>query len=358
MPVHVIAEAGSNHNGDQALAFRLVDAASKAGADSVKFQLIYPEGLYVPTYVDGGEERDNPVFARRSSEVLADADWRAIAGYSRRSGIPFSASVFDRKGVDLLVGLDPPYLKVASTDLNNYPLLEIVAECGIPVVVSTGMSSLGEIEGAVDVFRKASALSRLSLLHCVSVYPCPLASTNLGMIRILREAFGVPVGFSDHTEGSLASCMAVALGATIVEKHFTLDKTMVGFDHLYAAEPLVLEEFVADVRAAEQATAFSFEKVSAAERETRVRAGRGLYAARDLPSGHVLGKDDILVVRPSAPLQPKDLGALIGVVLSEPVRANQAFQRRDVVVGAEDTTWKAADQYWRNEMGKKGITHR
>ena len=308
--VHVIAEAGTNHNGDVGMARQLVDGAVAAGADAVKFQAIFPAGLYLPEFFVDGEYEANEVFELRERWKLGADEFREIAAYCSEQGIAFSASIFDEEGLNLLDSLEVPYFKFASCDLNNTPFLRLAAERGRRMVVATGMSTLEEIDEAVRAIT-ATGNEDIVLLHCVSRYPCPLDSMNLGFLRELKSAFGLPVGLSDHTESSHAAAMAVALGATYVEKHFTHDRSAEGFDHAYAMEPEDLAGFVADVRAASAAIG-PRDKVGLEEAEVKERVRRGLYAARDLDPATKLGAGDILVVRPEGPLAPRDLDAITG----------------------------------------------
>ena len=309
--VHVIAEAGTNHNGYYGTAQRLVDEAAAAGADSVKFQLIYPEGLYLPHNIDKGMARPNPVFQKRQAMRLSDDEYRQLAAYCRNRNIMFGASVFDERGLALLDELGPGYIKIASCDLNNSRLLMAAAERGRQLVVSTGMASLQEIERAVSDLL-STGNTNVILMHCVSIYPCPTTHTNLHFVRVLKEAFGLPVGFSDHTERNVAAAGAVSLGATWIEKHLTLDRSSDGFDHAYAYEPSMFTEFVADLRAIVQACQEPRSKVRSEEAEVRRRARRGLYAARAIHAGATLNESDVLVVRPEGPLSPNALPLILG----------------------------------------------
>lgn len=325
--VHLIAEAGTNHNGDVRTALALVDAAAAAGAQSVKFQMIFPEGLYLPVERKDGRVVESAVFRRRAEMALSPDDFRRIAAYCRDHNIAFSASVFDQAGIDLLCELDAPYIKIASCDLNNSPLLRAAARTGRRLVISTGMSTLEEIEKAVgDV--EQTGHNDMVLMHCVSAYPCPTAQVNLGFIDTLADRFGYPAGFSDHTEQSLAAAIAVAKGATWIEKHLTLDRASPGFDHAYAMQPAMFIAYANDVRTAQSACRRRIEKVGPQEREVRVRARRGLYAARDLQPGEVLRECDVLIVRPQGPLGPNDLGR----ILNRPLR--QALAKYDALTEA------------------------
>ena len=323
--IHIIAEAGTNHGGNLETARKLVDAAVAAKADSVKFQIIYPEGLYLTKVWQDGALRDNPVVAARRAQMLRDEDYVLLAAHARDRGIPFSASVFDERGLNLLASLDPPFIKIASCDLNNHPLLARAAATGKRLVVSTGMSTLADVDASVEVLRREGARD-VVLLHCVSVYPCPTEAMNLGFIDTLRAAFGLPVGFSDHSESSVAAAIAVAKGATWIEKHFTLDRKAEGFDHAYAMEPAQLASYIADVRAAEAACARPASKLGDAERTVMQRARRGLYAARDLPVGAAITPEDVLVVRPEGPLAPPDLRHVVGCRLRRALRAHEPIE--------------------------------
>ena len=292
----------------------MIDVAVRSGADSVKFQMIFPEGLYLPRFYREGRYEDSEVFAQRMRTALSADDYRALAAHAGERGIPFSVSVFDRQGVELLDELDVSFIKIASCDLNNPPLLRAAAETGRKLVISTGMATLKEIERAVAEAR-GSGHGDIVLMHCVSVYPCSLEQMNLSFIDTLRREFAVPVGLSDHTETSLAAAIAVAKGVTWIEKHFTLDRGAAGFDHAYAMEPSGLAGFVSDVAAAVAACELRERKVSASEHEVKRRARRGLYAARDLPAGKTLMEDDVLVVRPEGPLPPAALPRVVGQIV-------------------------------------------
>ena len=324
MSVHVIAEAGTNHNGDLATGEQLVEVAASSGADSVKFQVIYPEGLYLPAFPENGGYRPNEVIEARRKGMLSDDGYRRLAELARTRGVPLSASVFDTQGLNLLEELDPPYVKLASVDLNNVSFVREVAERSRKVILSTGMSTLDEIEKSVEAF-VATGNRDLVLMHCVSVYPVGLADMNLGFIDVLRERFGLPVGLSDHTESSLAAAIAVAKGVTWIEKHFTLDRESEGFDHAYAMEPEMLAAYIADIRDSEAAVAPSAQKVGAAEQTTRERARRALYAANDLEAGRTIGPEDVLVVRPQGPMGAAEFDVVVGAKLTRPLRRYEAL---------------------------------
>jgi N,N'-diacetyllegionaminate synthase len=322
--IHVIAEAGTNHNASPQTAKELIDVASAAGADSVKFQIIYPECLYVAKIYHNGASEVNDVIAVRRAGMLADDDYRDLSEYSRRQGLPMSASAFCPQGLALLDELDPPYVKIASCDLNNTRLLQQAAELGRQLIVSVGMATLGEIERAVaDI--TSTGLTDLVLMHCVSVYPCPTERTNLSFINVLQTAFGFPVGLSDHTEKSLAAAVAVSMGVTWIEKHFTLERASAGFDHAYAMEPEMLTQYIEDVRAVEQACRPVSVKVGATEAAVKLRARRGLYASRDIAAGETISAQDIAVLRPEAAFTPQQLDTVVGNVARRALHQFEAF---------------------------------
>lgn len=329
--VHIIAEAGSNYNGSTALAGRLNAVAAAAGADSVKYQIIYTDALYRRGEYAYGSYRIEDVRAVRRRDELTAEQWAAIAADARGHGLTFSASVFDSEGLDLLCDLDPPYVKTASCDLNNLRFLREVAARGHTMVVSTGMSTLGDIEKTVAALDKEGvAGDRLVLMHCVSAYPSQLKETNLTFIQTLRSAFGTAVGFSDHTLGREAAPIAVALGATWIEKHFTTDRTLDGLDHKHAMEPDPFADFVQAIRDTEEALRPRVTKISPAEALTRQRARRGLYAARDLPAGHLLTNADIRIVRPESEIAADEIDMIIGRVLRVPLAAEEPFAHADL----------------------------
>jgi sialic acid synthase SpsE len=216
------------------------------------------------------------------------------------------------------------------------------------------MSTLAEVEQAVEVFSTAGALDRLILLHCVSAYPCKLADTRLYMVTVLQNAFGVPVGFSDHTLGTEASCIAVALGARVIEKHYTMDKSLPGFDHAHALDPDELGSFVEAVRGALSSCTHQQERLTETEKVTSVRARRGLYAARDLEPGAIISEQDLLIVRPRAALAPGDLSRVVGKAVTSTIRQYEPIDLQGGVVRAT-SSWEVADRYWRAEMDDKGL---
>ena len=326
---HIIAEAGTNHGGDENIARNLVDIAKEAGADSVKFQIIYPEGLYVPKIYNNGDLQNNEVLEVRRSMMLEDNAYHRLNEYCRQEDIPMSASIFDEKGLSLLNDLNPPYIKIASCDLNNSYLINKAAETGKKIIISTGMASMKEIEQAVN---NISLIGNddIVLMHCVSIYPCPVDKINLGFIDILKSEFSFPLGFSDHTESSIAAIAAVAKGVEWIEKHFTYNRKAEGFDHAYAMEPEQLKSYVEDIDTAVSALQKPDNKIQDSENEVKQRARRGLYAARDICEGEVLDENDILIVRPENALCHNDITKVVGKKAANPISQFQPLSWQDI----------------------------
>lgn len=308
---HIIAEAGVNHNGDFSNGKKLIDIAKDAGADSVKLQIINPYELYLPGDYKYGHYDIKKVIENRFSTVLTDEEYLSLYQYAKESGIAFSASIFDEKGLDLLMQMNPPYIKIASCDLNNVRLLRQVAERGVKMIISTGMSTLDEIEFSVNELEKSN-FNNIVLLHCVSVYPCPLRLTNLNFITVLQEKFGYEVGFSDHTRGTNAAVAAYVMGVRWFEKHYTFDNDLEGFDHKHAQSISEFKQYISALRDIETSMSSKESKLTDKELYTGERARRSLYAARNIKKGEIINSKDILCVRPSGIMNAKDIDLLIG----------------------------------------------
>lgn len=316
--LHIIAEAGTNHNGSKKTAEKLIDVAVECNADSVKFQAIFPDGLYLPKLYKEGKYIDNEVYLMRMQNKLDTEDFIYLSEYAIKKGIQFSASIFDTRGIDLLAEINAPYYKIASCDLNNRPFLREVAERGKPIVLSTGMANLCEIEKAViEIFETGN--KNVVLMHCVSVYPSSLEQMNLSFIDVLIKSFGLPVGLSDHTEDSIAAAIAISKGATWIEKHFTLNRKQEGFDHNYAMEPDSFLKFVSNCRASKKACEIQIPKLYNEELSVKKRARRGVYAGTDINPGEIVKLSDILVVRPESSLSPNDVKKIIGLKVKEKI---------------------------------------
>ncbi|MFN3144930.1 MAG: N-acetylneuraminate synthase [Paracoccaceae bacterium] len=343
----IIAEAGVNHNGGMDMALRLVDAAVEAGADMVKFQTFDARKLanrHAPkaAYQQRTTGTDESQFEMLQRLQLSRADHERLIAHCANRGIQFLSSAFDIDSFHLLhrdFGLR--LMKLGSGELTNAPLLYAIGQSGCDLILSTGMATLAEVEEALSVLAYAmlggrapgrvafsEALRdpaawdllrcRVTLLHCTTEYPAPMGETNLRAMDTLRAAFGLRVGFSDHTVGRVASSAAVARGAVVIEKHMTLDRTLPGPDHAASMEPVEFRELVDDIRAVEAALGTGIKQPSPNEIGNIPIARKGLVAARDLPAGHVLTIDDIAVRRPATGRSPMDFWDFVGSTLTAP----------------------------------------
>ena len=312
-PCFIIAEAGVNHNGSLELALRLVDAAAEAGADAVKFQTWITELLVSPDaqladYQRANTGRDESQFAMLKALELGHADFREIQAHCRRRGILFLSTPDEEQSADFLDRLGMPLLKVGSGELDNHRFLRHLAGKGRPIVLSTGMSELSEVEAAVAALGDAP----FALLHCVSDYPAAAADCNLRAMDKLAARFRCPVGFSDHTMGLHIAVAAVALGACIVEKHLTLDCEMPGPDHRCSLPPTEFRAMVAAIRETESALGDGIKRPTASERATREIVRKKLVASRDLRAGEILRESDIDLRRSTGGLPACALHRTIG----------------------------------------------
>lgn len=313
---YVIAEIGSNHNGDFEQAKTLVREGAATGADAVKFQRYNAERLVqkdIPTmaHVRGIHKTQRE---RMLSLQFSDAQWRELAALAGELGVAFMASAFDEASADALEPIVPAF-KVASGDLTHLPLLKHVAAKGKPMIVSTGMADEHEIEAAV----RAVPAGQLCLLYCVSRYPTPAADLDLLTMTWLAERFGVPVGYSDHTLGATACVAASALGAVVLEKHFTLDKTQPLGDHKLSAEPAEMKALVEQAREAHQMRGSVRRTPRESEVVMRKPMRRSLHARTAIPAGTRIGAEHLTVLRPEAGLPPSALESLIGRVAARDI---------------------------------------
>jgi N-acetylneuraminate synthase len=352
--VYIIAEAGVNHNGQRDLAFALVDAAAEAGADAVKFQTFdaqklaskdVPKAAYQKQSTDASESQ-----LAMLKKLELPRDWHLeLQSYSRKRGIEFLSTAFDVDSLAFLVGLDMPLFKIPSGELTNGPLLWQFARTRKPLILSTGMTTLSEVELGLAIVAHAlsadaepvnidevwrgwskaenrnSLCNHVTLLHCTSQYPTPFNEVNLRGMDTLASAFGLKVGYSDHTEGILIPIAAVARGAKVIEKHFTLDRTLPGPDHKASLEPKELKQMVSDIRALQVALGDGSKTPQISEWDTRQAARQQVVAARDIAVGAVLARQDLTTARSGRGLPPSSLWELVG----QP--ANRAYLSGDVI---------------------------
>lgn len=327
----VIAEAGVNHNGDVQRAHALIEAAARAGADAVKFQHFRAADLVAPQAPSATYQRHAgaPLSQRDLLEPLELplAALKELASHAHEAGLVFLATPFGTQALEELLRVPVEAVKIASTDLVNGPLLEAASRTGLPLIVSTGTAEQDEIDAAVGRIERCGAGDRLVLLHCVSAYPTPLERANLRAIISLRERYGVPAGFSDHTTSAVVGAWAVACGAVVLEKHLTLDRSLPGPDHAFSLTPEDFAEYAAQVRAAGAALGDGSLGCQPEELEVR-RVARGrLIAARSAPAGAVLEPSMVRIQRAGQGLEAGDLDALLGRRLARPLRAGQPLTR-------------------------------
>lgn len=315
-PPFVIAEAGVNHNGSVDEAMRLIDAAKSAGAEAVKFQVFRVADLVAESAEAAAYQRAASGVTRQSDMLrsleLSEAQLARLADYCRDRGILFLATPFSRSAVDLVKKLGSPAIKIASTDLTNLPLLDHAAGTGLPLIVSTGAATAAEIDTQVTVLLEKGLAGRLVLMHCVSAYPTPVDAANLGAIAALARRCAVPVGFSDHTTRVDTGAWAVAAGACVLEKHFTLDRSAAGPDHAVSLEPDELAAYIRGARQAAAALGSGAYGMSEIESEVRRVARRSVVAARDIPAGTPLTPDLLTLKRPGTGIRPEDVARLLG----------------------------------------------
>jgi N,N'-diacetyllegionaminate synthase len=318
MSVLIIAEAGVNHNGDINLARQLIDVAAEAGADLVKFQTFIADNLvakhaekadYQNQTTDASESQYDMI---RKLELTRDMHVSLIE-HCKSQGIQFFSTGFDPESIDLLVDLGLDSFKVPSGEITNLPYLRHVGRYGKPVILSTGMSSLDEIEMALNILEQAGTpRSRITVLHCNTEYPTPMIDVNLNAMLTIRDTLGVKVGYSDHTSGIEVPIAAVALGATVIEKHFTLDRNLSGPDHQASLEPNELKAMIVAIRNIEKAMGDGIKRPSSSEAKNKPIARKSLVAACAIREGEVFSVHNLTVKRPGTGLSPMSWDEVMG----------------------------------------------
>jgi N,N'-diacetyllegionaminate synthase len=306
----IIAEAGVNHNGDINLARKLIDSAAYAGADRVKFQTFSADRLVTKNaekadYQVQATEEDESQYAMLSKLELTREMHETLIEYCKSCGIEFFSTGFDPESIDLLVELGISSFKIPSGEITNLPYLRYVGQFGKPVILSTGMANLNEIENALDVLEQVgTSRSRITVLHCNTEYPTPMLDVNLRAMLTIRDTFGVQVGYSDHTLGIEVPIAAVALGATVIEKHFTLDRNLPGPDQKASLEPKELKAMVSAIRNIERAMGDGIKRPSPSEQKNKLIARKSLVAACAIHEGEVFSENNLTVKRPGNGLSP------------------------------------------------------
>jgi N,N'-diacetyllegionaminate synthase len=316
--VFIIAEAGVNHNGDIEIAKKLIDVASEAGADAVKFQSFKAEKLvtkyakkadYQSETTDSNESQFNMI-----KKLELDYDKHVeLLEYCKAKNIMFLSSPFDLESIDLLSDLGMEIFKIPSGEINNLPYLRKIGETKKKVILSTGMATLGEIESALETL-KENGSKEITVLHCNTEYPTPFEDVNLFAMISIQNSFSVPVGYSDHTLGIEVPIAAVALGATVIEKHFTLDKRMPGPDHKASLEPNELKEMIYAIRNIEKAMGTGIKKPSSSELKNREIARKSIVASRNIKKGETFTERNLEVKRPGNGISPMLWDKIVGKV--------------------------------------------
>ena len=318
MTTLVIAEAGVNHNGDEGMALRLVDAAADAGADVVKFQTFSAERLATAGAVKADYQARETGASESQREMLkrlelSDAMHRRLIARCAERSIEFLSSGFDLESLDYLAGLGMRRVKLPSGEITNLPYLRRVGKSGLPLILSTGMATMAEIEGALRILESAGTpRERVTVLHCTTEYPTPMADVNLRAMREIADTFRVPVGYSDHTQGIEVAVAAVALGAAVIEKHFTLDRTLPGPDHKASLEPGELGAMVSAIRNIEQALGDGTKRPRPAEERNRAVARKSLVAARPIRAGEAFTEANMTTKRPGTGISPMRWDEVLG----------------------------------------------
>lgn len=315
--IFIIAEAGDNHNGNFDLALQLVDKAAEAGADCVKFQTFVTENV-ISKFAEKADYQKQTTGENESQYEmvkkleLSFEQFRLIQKYCQEKNIMFLSTPFDLDSIDFLEEIQIPFWKISSGEITNLPYLEKIAKTGKDIIMSTGMCTMEEIEAALSVLREHGA-GKITLLHCNTEYPTPFEDVNLRAMQEMKEAFGVPVGYSDHTVGIEVPIAAAAMGASVIEKHFTLDKNMEGPDHKASLEPEELKQMVCSIRNIEQAMGSGKKQPSPSEKKNISIARKSIVAKRKIKQGEQLTEDNLYIKRPGDGISPMRWYEIIGM---------------------------------------------
>lgn len=333
--IFLIAEVGVNHNGDIHLARQMIDAAKNAGADAVKFQTFQADELVSPGtpkvhYQESTTSPGESHYEMIKKLELKREDHFILKSYCDQLGIEFLSTPYDIGSAKFLnEDLGVRLFKTASADIVDLPLHKYIASTGKHSIVSVGMASLGEIEEVIDIYRESGNLN-LTLLHCVSNYPCNDESLNLRVITTLKNAFQLPVGYSDHSVGYEAAVLSASLGATIIEKHFTLDKNLPGPDHQASSLPSEFAALACAVRRAENMLGIPIKRCQEEERQMALVSRKSIVSNKNMNIGHIIKPDDLTLKRPGTGLSSRNIKDLIGKALTRDIKENQQISFADI----------------------------
>ncbi len=335
-PCFIVAEAGVNHCGNIDLAFELIESASQSGADAIKFQCYVTEDLVTIDAPKARYQESDMGSTTKQYEMLKalelDAkDLAKLRDHCLKKGIMFICTPYDQRSVDTMEDIEQPMIyKIASTDTTNTPFLKYIASKNRPVILSTGMCSLGEVELAVNTLKESGLENRIIILQCTSEYPVPMQDVNLRAMETMERAFCCPVGFSDHTFGIEASSWAVAMGACMIEKHLTLDRTLSGPDHKASIEPTEFASLVNSIRQIEVALGDGIKRVMPSETDNKERMQRSLVAKRNIQIGKSITRDDLTCKRPGSGLPPLWFDLVIGKVAINHISDGSIISLNDI----------------------------
>ena len=332
-PCFIIAEAGVNHNGDIKLAKKLIDVAKEAGADAVKFQTFHAEEIVTlkskkAIYQNRAKEKTQ--YEMLKALELSFDEFRELKRYCDNKDIEFISTPYDIKSVEFLNEIGVNRFKVASADIINKPLIEAIAKTEKQIILSTGMATLGEIERTISLI-KDFGNKDIILLHCTTSYPTPYDQVNMNVLDTLKKAFGLPVGYSDHTLGIEIPIMAVSLGAKVIEKHFTLDRMMEGPDHFASLEPDELKKMVGAIRNVEKAFGSERKEITTEEEKNVFFMRRSIHAAVDMKQGEIIKKNNIEIIRPFEGIEPWFLEIILGKKIKTNVKKDEPIKWEDLL---------------------------
>ncbi len=330
--VFIIAEAGINHNGSIELAKKLIDVAVEAGADAVKFQTFKADKLVSKSAQKADYQKQTTSIGETQYEMLKKLELdenahRVIISYCKDKGVMFLSTPFDHDSIDLLVSFEMPIFKIPSGEITNLPYLRHIGSLGKEVILSTGMANLDEVQDALEVLIKVgTSKEKITVLHATTEYPCPIDEVNLLAMQTIYAAFGVKVGYSDHTQGIEVPIAAVAMGATVIEKHFTLDRTMDGPDHKASLEPNELKAMVRAIRHIERALGDGVKRSSKSEQKNIFVARKSIFASRPIKMGETFSSNNLIVKRPGNGISPMRWDEIVGKKASRNFSADELIE--------------------------------
>lgn len=326
----IIAEAGVNHNGSLDLALKLCDAAKEAGADVVKFQTWKTEKIITRTVAQAEYQTENTGKTESQFDMLKRLelsydDFRKIKAHCDKIGIQFASTADEEESLDFLISIGIPFIKIGSGEITNIPYLRIMGSKKLPIIISSGMSTLAEVDTALSELKNAGATD-ITLLHCTTNYPCPKEDVNLNAMLTMKVAFKIPVGYSDHTEGIEVPIAAVAMGATVIEKHFTLDRNMEGPDHLASTEPVEFKKMVDSIRNIEKALGTGEKLPTKSEIDISKVVLKRCVTSKKIKAGEIFNENNLTVKRNDKGLPSKYWDLIIGKIATKDYEMDEAVE--------------------------------